>query len=103
MGDVVIDDEYLAATMTDLRGLSTDLTDLCGQLRGLDGLVVGAAPVFDELYEFAEQWARAADELAEESTFAADYVDGVRMTFEEVDFRLAEHFVNRAQERRADG
>lgn len=100
MGDIVIDDDYLTTTMNDLRGLSTELTDLCAQLKGLDGLVVGAAPVFDELYEFADQWSRAADELSEEATGAADYVDGVRMTFEELDFRLAEQAVNRAQEGR---
>ncbi|QDB78915.1 hypothetical protein FHE66_12000 [Georgenia sp. 311] len=100
MGDIVIDDDYLTTTMTDLRGLSTELGDLCGRLKGLDGLVVGAAPVFDELYEFAEQWSNAADELAEEATGAADYVQGVLVVFEDADFRLAEQLVNRAQEGR---
>ncbi len=94
MGDIVVDDDYLTTTMSDLRGLSTELSDLCTSLRGLDGLVVGAAPLFDELYEFGEQWSNAADELSEHATKAADYVQGVLLTFEEADFALAEQLLN---------
>lgn len=94
MGDIVIDDEYLATTQEDLRGLGQDLSTLCDSLRGLDGLVVGAAPVFDELHEFGEAWSRATEELAEEADGAVDYLSSVLQTFDDIDFSLAEELLN---------
>ena len=70
MTDIVIDEDYLRTTASDLDGLSSDLNRMCEQIRGMDGLVVGAAPVFDELHEFGGAWSGAAADLAE-------YADGV--------------------------
>ncbi|HLS75153.1 MAG TPA: hypothetical protein VK046_15415 [Actinomycetaceae bacterium] len=98
MTDIVIDEDYLRTTASDLDGLSSDLTRMCSQIRGLDGLVVGAAPVFDELHEFAGAWAGAAEDLAEYADGGATYVRAILESFDELDLRLAEVFTNRELE-----
>lgn len=98
MTDIVIDEEYLSTTAGDLENLSSDLTEMCGQMRGMDGLVVGAAPVFDELHEFGGAWAGAAEELAEYADGGATYVRAILESFDELDLRMAEMFTERELE-----
>lgn len=98
MVDIVIDQDYLTTTATDLDNLSSDLTEMCGQMRGMDGLVVGAAPLFDELHEFGGAWAGAAQDLAEYAEGGATYVRAILAAFEELDLMLAEVFVERELE-----
>src|SRR5699024_9999485 len=88
--DIVIDEDYLSSTAADLDNLSGDLTEMCGQIRGMDGLVVGAAPVFDELHEFGGAWGSAAEELAEYADGGATYVRAILATFDELDLRMAQ-------------
>lgn len=98
MTDIVIDEDYLHATASDLDGLSSDLNRMCEQIRGMDGLVVGAAPVFDELHEFGGAWAGAAEDLAEYADGGATYVRAILESFDELDLRLAEVFTKRELE-----
>lgn len=95
MTDIVIDENYLRTTATDLDNLSSDLTEMCGQIRGMDGLVVGAAPVFDELHEFGGAWAGAAEDLAEYADGGATYVRAILAAFDELDLQLAQAFTER--------
>lgn len=90
MADLVVDEAYLTSTVQELDNLSSDLLEVCQTVRGLDGLVVGAAPVFDEIHEFAGKWARTAEDLSEDATKAADYVRMVLDVFGEVDLKIAE-------------
>ncbi|SRR5690625_2702759 len=90
MVDIVIDEDYLSTTAGELDTLSGDLTEMCGQIRGLDGLVVGAAPVFDELHEFAGAWAGCAEDLAEYADGGATYVRAILEGFGELDLKMAE-------------
>lgn len=98
MVDIVIDEDYLSTTASDLDSLSSDLTDMCAQMRGLDGLVVGAAPLFDELHEFAGAWAGCAEELAEYAEGGATYVRAILESFAELDLRMAESFAEQELE-----
>lgn len=98
MVDIVIDEDYLRTTASDLDTLSADLTDMCAQVRGLDGLVVGAAPIFDELHEFAGAWAGCAEELAEYAEGGSTYVRAILESFAELDLRMAEAFAEQELE-----
>lgn len=98
MVDIVIDEDYLSTTAGELDTLSGDLTGMCEQMRGLDGLVVGAAPVFDELHEFAGAWAKCAEELAEYAEGGATYVRAIIESFDELDLRMAEAFAEQELE-----
>lgn len=98
MVDIVIDEDYLSTTATELETLASDLTEMCGQMRGLDGLVVGAAPVFDELHEFAGAWSGCAEELAEYAEGGATYVRAILEAFAELDLQMAEMFTERELE-----
>lgn len=100
MSDIVVDEAYLTTTITDLDNLSTDLVELCDTVRGMDGLVVGAAPVFDEIHEFGGKWSRTSEDLAEDATKAADYVRAVLEVFAEVDLKIAQQFLDQME---ADG
>lgn len=92
-GVVKVDRAYLSETAQNLSDLSSDLETICTAVRGLDGLVVGAAPVFDEIHEFGEAWSRTAESLSEDAARAADYVRLVMSTFEKIDFEMAEQLL----------
>lgn len=100
MSDIVVDESYLSGTITDLDNLSSDLSELCSTVRGMDGLVVGAAPVFDEIHEFGGKWSRTAEDLSEDATKAADYLRLVLEVFAEVDLQIAQQFLDQME---ADG
>src|SRR5690625_8018201 len=93
-GVVKVDRAYLSETAQNLSDLSSDLETICTAVRGLDGLVVGAARVFDEIHEFGEAWSRTADDLSEDAARAADYVRLVLSPFEESDRGIADQLAS---------
>lgn len=99
MTDLVVDEDYLSSTESDLTNLSSELQGLCDELRGSDALVVGAAPLFDELHEFAGSWADAIEDLDEYATEAAGYIRKVREAFGQIDLALAESLTAQELER----
>jgi hypothetical protein len=89
-GDLHIDQGVLDDIRDRLRSAEDQLSDACRRLVSLEGLSVGARPLFDELTEFVQDWQYGLTQIGLGCAEAAEALELTGSIFDQIDQRLGD-------------
>lgn len=89
MGDLVMNDEFLATVETDLGQMKDRLYEPLDAIRSADPASVGAPELVEKVSHFRDRWDHSIDQMCEATGNAKEQLQNIREAFAQVDADLA--------------
>ena len=89
MGDLVMDDEFLAQVENDLGEVKNRLYEPLDDLRAADASAVGEPELVDKVDHFKNKWDHSIDKMCEGAENAKKQLEIIRAEFAKIDASLA--------------
>lgn len=88
MGDLQVSAAVLDELRGTLRSMAGQLDGACRELRSVDAGAMGAAPLVQEVGDFASGWHYGITQVGEHATQAAGMLDHIGKAFDDLERKL---------------